>query len=352
MSDIEFVQIALELAQKGFPNTRPNPMVGAVLVYDRKVIAQGYHHGFGLPHAEIEAFNDAYSKGVSDELIAQSTLYVTLEPCCHFGKTPPCVDAIIKSGVKKVVVATQDPNPKVAGNGIQKLKQANVEVITGCLENQARKLNQRFFTFHEKKRPFVILKWAQTSDGYIARSDYSSKWISSELSRQLAHQWRDQEMAIMIGTNTAVHDNPKLTARVPNGRNPTRIILDRTQRVPTSFFVFDESAPVVIYNEQEDHSKNLLSLVKINFDDCVIQTILSDLCLRGIQSVIVEGGAKLLNSFLSAQLWDEARIFTGQEKFLKGIMAPKLPVALGKTGYELQKFQLGGDLLEVFNRFN
>jgi diaminohydroxyphosphoribosylaminopyrimidine deaminase/5-amino-6-(5-phosphoribosylamino)uracil reductase len=346
------MQVALELARKGFPNTRPNPMVGAVFVRDGNVIAQGYHRGYGLPHAEIEALNDAYNKGISDELIRQSTLYVTLEPCCHFGKTPPCVDAIIKSGVKKVIVSTLDPNPKVGGKGIQQLKQANIEVIVGCLEKESRQLNKRFFTYHEHKRPYVILKWAQTADGFIARSDYSSKWISNDQSRQLVHQWRDQEMAIMVGTNTAVFDNPKLTCRVPNGRNPIRIVLDRTQRVPTSFFVFDESAPVIIYNEQEDYSKNLISLVKINFDDSLIQTILSDLFARGIQSLIVEGGAKLLNSFLDAQIWDEARVFRGQESFKEGIKAPILNLEATPNKYSSQKFNLDSDTLEIISSFN
>jgi diaminohydroxyphosphoribosylaminopyrimidine deaminase/5-amino-6-(5-phosphoribosylamino)uracil reductase len=270
-----------------------------------------------------------------------------LEPCCHFGKTPPCVDAIIKSGVKKVIVSTLDPNPKVGGKGIQQLKQANIEVIVGCLEKESRQLNKRFFTYHEHKRPYVILKWAQTADGFIARSDYSSKWISNDQSRQLVHQWRDQEMAIMVGTNTVVFDNPKMTCRVPNGRNPIRIVLDRTQRVPTSFFVFDESAPVIIYNEQEDYNKDFVSLVKVNFDDKLINTILSDLYDRGIQSLIVEGGAQLLNTFLINMNWDEARIFTGQVLFGEGIKAPELKVKEGRS----QQLNIEGDILEVLERF-
>ncbi len=352
MSDLEYMRTALELAQKGFPYTRPNPLVGAVIAWDNHIIASGYHQGYGLAHAEIQALNDAQSKGVTQAQLSQATLYVTLEPCAHFGKTPPCTEAIIKSGIKRVVVATLDPNPKVNGKGIQCLKESKIDVITGCLQKEAQELNKRFFTFHEKQRPYVILKWAKTADGFIARKDYSSKWITSEKSRHLVHQWRDQEMAVMVGTNTAVHDNPKLTARIDNGRNPIRVLIDRTQRVPTSFLLFDEAAPVIIYNEEEDFTKNLVSLVKVSFDSSLIHTVLKDLCHRGIQSVMVEGGAILLNSFIELGLWDEARIFTSAKLFNEGIEAPKLPnmEALALFVDDFKHLDLDDDTLEVFKR--
>jgi diaminohydroxyphosphoribosylaminopyrimidine deaminase/5-amino-6-(5-phosphoribosylamino)uracil reductase len=316
---------ALSLAEQGFPKTRPNPMVGAVLVSkDQEIIGEGFHRAYGEPHAEVVCLNDAQLKGASADVIASSTLYVTLEPCAHSGKTPPCIDTIISHNIKKIVVSTLDPNPLVNGEGIAALQRAGIEVITGVLEKESQLLNKRFFCFHQKKRPYVILKWAQTIDGFIAQEDGTSKWISGESARGLVHKWRDEEMAIMIGTMTAILDNPFLTSRLVGGRNPVRIILDRELKIPTSFNVFDESAKTILFNELEDYNYGAAELVKIPFDADLLPHILDILYQRGLQSLIVEGGSKLLHSFIDLKLWDEARIVVNEKKFLKGIPAPKM----------------------------
>ena len=321
---------ALELAERGFPFTRPNPMVGAVLVLDQQVIAEGWHVRLGDAHAEVSCFQDAADKNIDPKKIAAATLYVTLEPCAHTGKTPPCVEAILRRGVKNIVVGTLDPNPIVNGKGVRALEQGGASVTVGVLENECRALNKRFFCFHEKKRPYIIFKWAQTADGFIARKDNSSKWISGEAARGLVHKWRDEESAIMVGTNTVIFDNPYLTSRVQGGRNPVRVLIDREQKIPTSFHVFDESATTLLYNESEDYSYGAAELIKIPFDDKLLSTVVSDLHQRGVQSMIIEGGAALINSFIKSDLWDEARIFITEKTFGSGILAPTLkpPAAL------------------------
>lgn len=316
----------LELAEQGLGFVAPNPMVGCLLEYQGQIVAEGFHRRYGSEHAEVDAL-----KGVEDpKILAQGTLYVSLEPCSHFGKTPPCAEFLVRKGIRKVVVATLDPNPKVSGEGVAYLKNNGVEVEVGMLSTEAKELNKRFFTFHENARPYVILKWAETADGFIAKEDYTSKWISSEASRKLVHRWRAEESAVLVGTHTVIHDNPSLTARgesnVDGSRDPIRIVIDRSLKIPTSFSIFDERAKTILYNEIENYDYPPATLVKIDFSRDIIPQILSDLHSRKVLSVIVEGGAATLSSFLAVDTWDEARVFVGRQNFSKGIKAPKLSI--------------------------
>ena len=312
-----FIQRTFELALNGVGYVSPNPRVGCVIVRDGKIIGEGWHQKFGEAHAEVNAVNS-----VGDvSLLKGSTVYVSLEPCSHIGKTPPCADLLIRHRVKKVVIANVDTNPLVGGRGIKKLTEAGIEVITGVLEREGRELNKRFFTFVEKKRPYVILKWAQTADGFVAQSNYESKWISNDHSRQLVHKWRSEEDAVLVGTRTAAHDNPLLTVRQWSGRDPVRIVIDRFFRLPENLLLFDRSVKTICYNllKQEDH-KNL-SWIRLD-EAAFIGQMVDDLYKRGIQSVIVEGGRQTLQLFIDHALWDEARIFTSPHNFGAGITAP------------------------------
>lgn len=323
------MQRCLELAAKGLGKTRQNPLVGALLVNCDGVIGEGYHEDYGGAHAEINALAK-----VSDHTkTPNSTLFVNLEPCVHHGQTPPCVDAIVNAGIKKVVVGGLDPDPRVDGAGIARLREAGVDVSTGVLEEQCLELNRRFYTYHTESRPYVVLKWAETEDGFIARSDFDSKWISSEESRVLTHRWRAEEAAIMVGTNTILQDNPKLTVRHVDGKNPIRLFLDRSLKVPSDFNVYDRSVPTIIFNSESDEVDENLTLAQINFDENVLPQILTYLAGQRVTSLFVEGGAKLLTSFIEADLWDEARIFRCPKTFDAGIPAPTVN---GKTTSEQQ----------------
>ncbi len=333
-SDELFMQRALDLAVLGTGSVSPNPRVGCVVVHEGKIIGEGWHRQYGGPHAEVNAI-----QSVSDaSLLPFSTLYVNLEPCSHFGKTPPCADLLIEKKVKKVVVANLDSNPLVAGSGIKKMRAAGIEVITGVLEKRGRELNKRFFTFVEKQRPYIILKWAQTSDGFMAHENYESKWITGELARQQVHQWRSEEDAVLVGTRTAAHDNPQLTVRDWSGRNPTRVVLDRFLRLSEKLHLFDRSQPTLCYNvlKHEEHSN--LKLIRIDENDFLPQ-LLRDLYQRKIQSVIVEGGAQTLCHFINGGVWDEARIFISPRSFIKGIAAPTPPGRLS-TVQQVEEDQL------------
>lgn len=315
--DSIFMHRALELATNGMGYVSPNPLVGCVIVVDDKIIGEGWHQQYGEPHAEVNAIQSVKDKAQ----LLSSTVYVNLEPCSHFGKTPPCADLLIASNVKKVVIANLDTNPKVAGEGIKKMRAAGIEVVTGILDKEGRELNKRFFTFIEKKRPFIILKWAQTKDGFIARLNRDSKWISNEYSRQLVHKWRTEEDAILVGTKTAEFDNPQLNVRDWSGRNPVRIVLDRFLKLPENLHLFDRSQKTICYNllKHEEHENLfLIRIPEANF----LEEMMSDLVKHKIQSIIVEGGAQTLQSFIDAKLWDEARVFTGEKSFEKGIKAP------------------------------
>jgi diaminohydroxyphosphoribosylaminopyrimidine deaminase / 5-amino-6-(5-phosphoribosylamino)uracil reductase len=313
-----FMQRALDLAQLSRGSVSPNPLVGCVIVHNNEIIGEGRHEKYGEAHAEVNAV-----VAVRDQsLLRNSTVYVNLEPCSHFGKTPPCADLLIRHHVKKVVVANIDPNPLVSGKGIQKLKNAGLEVITGILEEKGRELNKRFFTFIEKKRPYVILKWAETGDGFIARENFDSKWISNEHSRQLVHKWRSEEDAVLVGTGTALHDNPVLTVRDWPGRNPVRIVIDRYNRLPRTLALFDGTQPTIFYTTVKNETQPNLEFVTLN-ESSFQNEMMHDLFNRNIQSVIIEGGATTLQQFINNGLWDEARIFTSSQEFGSGIPAPQ-----------------------------
>lgn len=346
MRDHFFMERAIQLAKNGLGTTAPNPMVGAVLVHNDQIIGEGFTSVFGGPHAEINAIHSVSDKS----LLKEATLYVTLEPCFHHGKTPPCVEAIIEHHIKKVVVGILDPHEKVAGKGIERLKAANCEVTVGVLEDECREHHKRFLTFHEKKRPYIILKWAQTEDGFIApeqefRADTAEPyWITSTLSRQLVHQWRAEEQSIFIGTNTALHDNPKLDVRHFEGKNPVRVILDRRLKIKQPYHVLDGSTRTIIITEntdQENYQKECTYEV-IDFDTEITQGICEVLHKHNLTSVLIEGGTKTLQSFIDSNLWDEARVFTGKILFNKGIAAPIC------TGQLISETRIGADKLQFF----
>ena len=319
----KYILKCLNLAQLGLGKVAPNPMVACVIVYDGEIIGEGYHHKFGEAHAEVNAINSVFNKG----LLEKSTLYVNLEPCSHFGKTPPCVDLILKCKIPQIIIGCVDPNSLVQGKGIERLINAGCEVKLGILEEECKEINKRFFTFHEKKRPFIILKWAQTKDGFIdsrrsKETHLKSMKISNETSQILVHQWRSEEQAIMIGTNTAILDNSKLTTRLWKGKNPLRIVLDKDLRIPSNFNLFDDSAPTLIFTAISIKSQKKLEYVKIDFNKNVPEQVLNELYKREIQSIIVEGGEQLLSSFIQNHLWDEARVFVAEKEILHGVKAP------------------------------
>lgn len=335
-----YMQRALQLAQLGLGSVSPNPMVGCVIVHEGIIIGEGYHKQYGGPHAEVNAINSVKDQA----LLSNATAYVTLEPCAHHGKTPPCADLLIEKNIKKVVIACRDPFIEVDGKGIEKLRNANVEVEVGILDQDGKDLNRRFFVFHEEKRPYVILKWAQTSDGFIARENYDSKWISNKNSRQLVHTWRAEEHAILVGKRTAIHDDPELTVRDWHGANPIRILLDSNLEVPLSNKVFNSSARTLIINAMKSDEKKNLKWIQSN--NMTPNTLLQLLYHENIQSVIVEGGSSVLNSFIKENCWDEARVFTSQSKFETGIPAPQI------KGSVVENKTIQEDELIIYRNFN
>lgn len=317
-----YMQRCIDLALLGIGEVGSNPMVGAVIVLDDVIIGEGYHQKFGEAHAEVNAINAVKDKS----LLNKATIYVSLEPCSHFGKTPPCADLLINSNFKKVVIGCQDTFSEVSGRGIEKLKAAKIDVVLGVLEEECRDLNRRFFTFHEQKRPYVILKWAQTKDGFLdrLRDDDTNKinWISSKETKTLVHKWRSEESSILVGKNTILNDNPTLTVRELTGKNPIRIILDSHLSLSLNFNVFNKDAETVVLNLEKEEIIEGLKFKKIlNFD---IDSILKALYDLNIQSVFVEGGAQTLQSFISSNLWDEVRVIVGNTTFKEGLKAPVL----------------------------
>ena len=329
----------LDLAKQGIGKVSPNPMVGSVIVHNNKIIGEGYHEFYGEAHAEVNAVKSVKDKS----LLKESTLYVNLEPCAHFGKTPPCANLIVEHQIPRVVIGCVDTFSEVAGKGIEKLINNGIDVKVGVLEKEALALNKRFFTFHNKKRPYIILKWAQTQDGFIdvfrescslsgaemkspfdsAQGDSLDNWITTPSSKKRVHQWRAEESAIMVGTNTALNDNPSLTVREVEGQNPTRIVLDMDLRLPTGLNLFDKSVPTIVFNTIKNESSNNLDFIKIEHEN-IIPQLIKELHSRNLQSIIIEGGAQLLNSFIDQNLWDESRVFTGIKEFKKGLKAPEL----------------------------
>ena len=330
-----FMQRALQLARLGAGTVSPNPMVGCVIVHNGKIIGEGYHQKYGDAHAEVNAVN-----AVSDKsLLSESDIYVTLEPCSHFGKTPPCADLLIKYKFKKVIVCNYDPNPLVASQGIEKLRQAGIEVEVGLLEEEGRELNKRFFTYIEKKRPYIILKWAESADGFIAKKNYEAVQISNLLSKRFVHKMRSEEDAIMVGTNTAKYDNPTLNTRFWTGKNAVRVLVDRELSLSKNLHVFDNSQKTICYNSLKDEIIENNIFVKTPLITSIEPFILEDLYQRKIQSIIIEGGTILLQSFIDLGLWDEAFILKSEIILEQGIDAPKI------KRKEVLRQKLGDNLL-------
>lgn len=310
----------LELAEKGLRHVAPNPMVGCVIVLDGKIIGKGYHRRFGEEHAEVNAILSVKDK----RLLRKSTLYVNLEPCSHFGKTPPCADLIIKHKIPEVVIGNRDPNPKVSGRGIKKLKTSGIKVLTGVLENECATLNHRFFTFHEKKRPYIILKWAQSADGFMAPPGKNKLWLTGPESQKLVHVWRSQEQAIMVGWKTCNIDQPLLTVRLVKGLQPMRMVIDQNLKVKEAALLHMQPEPVWVLNKLLTKKINHVEFVRIDFSKNPMNEIINFLFSKNIQSVIVEGGPQTLRYFINAGLWDEARVFTTKHKLIKGKKSPAL----------------------------
>ena len=312
-------------------------MVGSVIVYKDKIIGEGFHEKYGSNHAEVNAINSVIDKS----LLTKSTIYVNLEPCSHFGKTPPCSDLIIKHKIPKVVVGCIDTFSKVSGKGIQKMRKAGIEVVTGVLNKESRDLNKRFFTFHEKKRPYIILKWAESKDGFIAPIDQKKPfWMTSEKSKKLVHNWRSEEDSILIGRITAEKDNPYLTVREINGKNPIRIVIDRNLKLPKHLNLFNSDADTIIFNEIKSSKSNNNNYIKINFNK-FINNFLKVLYKQNIQSLIVEGGTKTLQSFIDNNLWDEARVFYTGSELTAGVYSPNI------NGKIISSKEIDADLLEI-----
>ncbi len=325
--DEKYIARCIELAKNGIGNTYPNPLVGAVIVNNNKIIGEGWHQKAGFAHAEVMAI-----QSVKDpSLLKESTIYVSLEPCSHFGKTPPCSDLLIKHQLKRVVIGMVDPFKEVSGRGIDKLLRAGCKVKVGVSEEECFNLNKRFLSFHLKKRPYVILKWASSLDGYLTPHSHPSEnltnkpvWISNQESKQLVHQWRSQEQAILVGSNTVLADNPSLTTRLWEGKSPIRVVLDKDLDCPKNSNVFDGSAKTIIIhsNKHVINSDENCIFAPVDFSANMAEEVISVLVKHGIQSVIIEGGKQTLETFISANLWDEARVFKGAIKFNKGIKAP------------------------------
>ena len=324
MNDFErYMQRCIDLAKLGERRVAPNPMVGSIIVHHGKIIGEGYHQIYGGPHAEVNAINSV--KDITQ--LSSSTLYVNLEPCAHFGKTPPCSDLIVEKKIPRVVIGTVDPFAKVAGKGIEKMKKAGIEVEVGILAKKCMELNRRFFTFHKEKRPYIILKWAQTADGFVDidrdKHEFGQPtWITNEMARIAVHKQRSTESAILIGTNTALKDNPSLTLRDWYGEQPLRVVPDRKNRLPKNLNLFGNKAPTWILAPQPYPDQRKMTLISMNADRDTIDELLLSLHKEDILSVIVEGGPKMLQSFIDKRLWDEAHVYIGQLTFGSGIKAP------------------------------
>jgi diaminohydroxyphosphoribosylaminopyrimidine deaminase/5-amino-6-(5-phosphoribosylamino)uracil reductase len=345
MSDEFYIRRCLELAEIAIGNVSPNPMVGCVIVENGRIIGEGYHQKFGEAHAEPNAIKAVFEKygDEAENLLKAATAYVNLEPCAHFGKTPPCADLFVKHQIKKVVIGNRDPFTGVNGKGIEKLENAGIDVVHGVLNDECREFNRRFFTRIEKQRPFIILKWAQTANGYFAINDGQQKWISSGLAKRLAHKWRTEEDAILIGKQTAIIDNPQLTSREWPGKNPVRLVIDKHLQVPLTNNVYNKDAKTIIFNEiKTDVIDNIHYIQMEDMQFYLAQKIAFQLYLMDIQSVIIEGGANILNQFLNADLWDEARIFTSSDSWDHGIAAP---IFNGKLQEETK---IGTDKLSIY----
>jgi diaminohydroxyphosphoribosylaminopyrimidine deaminase/5-amino-6-(5-phosphoribosylamino)uracil reductase len=342
-----YMQRCIDLAMLGIGEAAPNPMVGSVIVHNGIIIGEGYHKKCGQPHAEVNAINSVKDQS----LLKESTIYVNLEPCAHFGKTPPCADMIVEKKIPRVVIGCIDSFAKVAGKGITILKNAGCIVDVGILEKECLELNRRFFTFHEKKRPYIILKWAQTLDGFIdvdRKQDEAieSYWITNQLAKMLVHKWRTEESAFMVGANTVLNDAPQLTSREWSGKNPIRIVPDKDLSLPATLQIFNNDAPTIVFNQMKDEKKDNIQFIKVNFDKKLNINIMKSLHELEIQSVVIEGGRKLLQSFINENLWDEARVFTGNRYFKKGTKAPEF------KGFQVSETMVGDCWLRVYKNLD
>ena len=342
-----YMQRCLDIAASGMGKVSPNPMVGCVIVHDNLIIGEGYHQEFGTAHAEVNAINavlDTHAEK-APQLLKEATAYVNLEPCAHFGKTPPCADLLIRHGLKTVVIANLDPFYGVNGKGISKLREAGIEVLTGVFEEEAAYLNRRFFTRITQQRPYLILKWAQTSNGFFAPIGQKQQWISGPESKILVHQWRADEDAILVGKNTVINDNPQLNTREVNGKNAIRIVIDKNLSIPNNYNIYNDAAKTIIFNEVKTEVIDNIHFVQMeDMHFYLAQKIAFQLYLMDIQSVIVEGGTNILQQFISANLWDEARVFTSIHTWENGLKAPKI------GGELLHETQIGNDKLTIFKR--
>jgi len=345
----KYIKRCIEIGKIGLGTTRPNPMVGCVIVHNNTIIGEGYTSPYGENHAEVNAILSVKDKSLLDK----STLYVTLEPCSHFGKTPPCSDLIIKHKIPNIVIGCTDDNPKVAGQGILKMKAAGYNVTVSVLETECKQHHKRFFTFHNKKRPYIILKWAETTDGFIApttKSEQKPIWITHQYSLQLVHKWRAEEQAILIGTNTVLQDNPSLTVRNWTGNNPIRVVLDRELKLLKDLNVFNKEAETIIISSKTEERIQIsddlnnwnLEFINWNLKDAIAKQICDRLYENNINSVIIEGGQQTLQTFIDEGIWDEARVFTGSKIFNNGIKAPELSGKLVSERFILK------DVLKIF----
>lgn len=327
----KYMQRCLYLANIGLRAAMPNPSVGAVLVFENTIIGEGFTSSYGGAHAEV---NCIQSVKKTDALkISKSTLYVSLEPCSHFGKTPPCSDLIIDNKISKVVIGSQDPNLLVGGKGIKKLRQSGVNVVENILKESCEFFNRRFYTFHQKKRPYIVLKWAQTEQGIFAPKDGSQQWITNEYAKTLAHQWRSEEMAVMVGTKTAIADNPTLNLRNVEGINPTRILIDEFLEVSADSNLYNGNQPTFIFTKKKPtQTFENVTFFEIDFSKNTLKQILQILYENNIQSVLIEGGAFTINQFIDQNIWDEARILVGENIIEDGILAPKIEGAILEEG--------------------
>lgn len=340
-SDELYMQRALELARMGSGDVAPNPMVGAVIVHNELIIGEGYHRKFGEAHAEVNAVNSVKDP----DLLEESTIYVTLEPCAHFGKTPPCANLLREKRFRRVVIGTIDPFAKVAGAGLKILQDAGIACEVGVLEAQCRDINKRFFTLHSKHRPYVILKWAQTSDGFIdaprdAAETGTIRWISAPDTQVLTHQWRTEEQAILTGWRTILNDNPSLTARAVTGRNPLRIVLDSQLQAPSSATVFTDGLPTVVFNTVKSGTEGAVTYVQL--PDLTVDSQLRAMHELNIVSVIIEGGAHTLDAYIQSGHWDEARVIKGTHAFRNGLKAPVITALPDRT------FSFASDQISIF----
>ena len=326
----KYIKRCLSIAKHGLGSTRPNPMVGCVIVYEDTIIGEGYTSKYGGNHAEVNAINSVTNKN----LLEKSTLYVSLEPCSHYGKTPPCSDLIIDHNIPTIVIGSLDDNPEVSGKGIKKLMDAGRKVVVGVLEHECKLHHKRFFTYHNKKRPYIILKWAESADGFIApesRDTLEPVWITNEFSRQLVHKWRSEEQSILIGTNTAIQDNPTLTVRSWTGNNPIRIVIDKDAKLSKDLNIFNSEAETIVISD-----------INTDFSKPLAHQICNNLFDRKINSVIIEGGSQTLQTFIDEDLWDEARIFTSNISLHDGV---KKPQCLGK---KISEYKIENDVLKIY----